>query len=126
MYLTKLEKSSLKTPIGLMTKSKTCCIGQKTYWKILNNLMNKCKVARIPPLLVANKFVICCKEKVSLFNDYFVSQCQPFLNTSKLPGPNLLTHAKFETLEITDIDIASILLNLKVNKAHGPMIFLST
>ena len=37
--------------------------GQKTHWKIVNNLLNKCKILRIPPLLVAYKFVTICKEK---------------------------------------------------------------
>ena len=26
--------------------------GQKSYWKILNKLLNKCKIPKIPPLLV--------------------------------------------------------------------------
>ena len=26
--------------------------GQKTYWKILNKFLNKCKISRIPPLFV--------------------------------------------------------------------------
>ena len=55
--------------------------GQKTYWKIVNNLLNNCKVPRIPPLLVDNKFVMDCNEKASLFNTLFVSQCQPFEST---------------------------------------------
>ena len=29
---------------------------QKTYWKIINKVMNKCKVPKIPPLLVNNFF----------------------------------------------------------------------
>ena len=35
--------------------------GQKAYWKIVNNLLNKCKTPRILPLLVANKFILSCK-----------------------------------------------------------------
>ena len=31
-------------------------------------------------------------EKATLFNNYFVAQCQPFQNHSKLPEPNLLTY----------------------------------
>ena len=53
--------------------------GQKTYWKIVNSLMNKCKIPRIPPLLVADKFIINCKEKANIFNEYFRLQCNQFL-----------------------------------------------
>ena len=94
--------------------------GQKTYWKIVNNLLDKCKIPRIPPLLVADKFVTICKEKATLFNNYFVAQCQPFQNISKLPEPNLLTRVKLDTFEITSEQIANILTGFKVNKAHGP------
>ena len=31
--------------------------GPKAYWKTINNLLNKCKVPRIPPLLVADKII---------------------------------------------------------------------
>ena len=94
--------------------------GQKAYWKIVNNLLNKCKIPRIPPLLVVNKFIINCKEKAVLFNNFFVSQCQPFQNLSQLPLFKLLTDAKLEYFEITDEQILNILRTLKVNKAHGP------
>ena len=57
---------------------------QKTYWKILNKLLNKCKVPRIPPLFVHNTFITICKEKASIFNKFFISQCTPLLNDSAL------------------------------------------
>ena len=43
--------------------------GPKAYWNIINNLLNKCKIPRIPPLLVTDKIIIDCKEKVILFNN---------------------------------------------------------
>ena len=48
--------------------------GQKTYWKILNSFLNKCKIPRIPPLFFDGNFVTNCKEKVKIFNDYFALQ----------------------------------------------------
>ena len=48
--------------------------GQKTYWKILNGFLNKCKIPRIPPLFINNKYITDCKEKASIFNGYFASQ----------------------------------------------------
>ena len=44
--------------------------GPKAYWNIINSLLNKCKIPRIPPLLVTDKIIIDCKEKVTLFNNY--------------------------------------------------------
>ena len=58
---------------------------QKTYWKILNGFLNKCKVPRIPPLFVDGNFVTDCKEKATIFNNYFAKQCTPFQTESILP-----------------------------------------
>ena len=116
-----IEKSKHNYLLQLGEKLAETQTGQKTYWKIVNNLLNKCKIPRIPPLLVNNKFVICCKQKATLFNDFFVTQCQPFQNSSELPenlGP--LTEAKLETLVFTNELIFKILSSLKANKAHGP------
>ena len=49
---------------------------QKTYWKLINRVMNKCKAPKIPPLLVNNKFIINCKEKATEFAYFFASQCK--------------------------------------------------
>ena len=37
--------------------------GPKTYWSIINSLLNKCKIPRIPPILVAGKINSDCKGK---------------------------------------------------------------
>ena len=94
--------------------------GQKSYWKIVNNLLNKCKIPRIPPLLIADRFVTNCQEKATFFNNFFAAQCQPFQNASVLPNFYLLTGAKLETCEVTNEQISNILASLKTNKAHGP------
>ena len=44
---------------------------QKSYWKIINRVMNKCRAPKIPPLLVKNLFILNCREKARFFNDYF-------------------------------------------------------
>ena len=80
-----IEKSKKKYLLKLGDKLTNNSTGQKSYWKIVNNLLNKCKIPRIPPLLIADKFVTCCKEKATLFNNFFVAQCQPFQNTSDIP-----------------------------------------
>ena len=49
---------------------------QKSYWKIINRVMNKCRAPKIPPLLINNRFILDCKEKVKLFNDFFCTAMQ--------------------------------------------------
>ena len=82
-------------------------------------MLNKCKAPRIPPLLIADKFVTSCKEKAFYFNNFFVAQCQPFRNNSTLPDTNYLTNAKSDIFEVTNENLKNILIGLKANKAHG-------
>ena len=93
--------------------------GQKTYWKIVNSLMNKCKIPRIPPLLVADKFIINCKEKANIFNEYFLLQCKPISNGSTLPFFQPLTNTRLRSLAISRDSILSMINELNVNKAYG-------
>ena len=44
---------------------------QKSYWKIINKVMNKCKAPKIPPLLVNNTFILNYREKAKLLTDFF-------------------------------------------------------
>ena len=48
----KISKDNYLKSLGDKLINKTT--GPKTYWKIINNLL-KCKIPRIPPLLVAEK-----------------------------------------------------------------------
>ena len=57
----------------------------KTYWKILNKVMNRSKAPKIPPLIVGNKFILNCKEKATLFTNFFCKQCTINETSSKLP-----------------------------------------
>ena len=82
--------------------------------------MNKCKIPRIPQLLVGEKFVTCVKDKATLFNYFFVKQWQPFENASTLPKFFLRTDKELQSFDISDDEILKILSSLKTNKAHGP------
>ena len=75
-----IEKSKERYLLSLGNKLCDNRTGQKSYWKIVNNLLNKCKIPRIPPLLVAHKFITCIKEKAFLFNNFFAlpSSVNPF------------------------------------------------
>ena len=49
---------------------------QKSYWKIINRVMCKCRTPKIPPLFVHNLFILNCREKAKYFNDFFCTTVQ--------------------------------------------------
>ena len=64
---------------------------QKSFWKIINIVMNKCRAPKISPLLVNNLFILNCREKARYFNDFFSQQCKLVINNNVLPTPRFLT-----------------------------------
>ena len=92
----------------------------KTYWKILNNLLNKTKSPRIPPLRVDDKLITNSAEKAALFNEYFSSQCKLNLNDSELLDFSCITDKRLKSICVTNEEIRSIILALNPNKSHGP------
>ena len=94
--------------------------GPKTYWSIINSLLNKCKIPRIPLLLVAEKIIIDCKEMAKLFNDYFLYQCKPIINDSTLHIFTQITCSNLDTIAISQQSILGTIKSLNVNKVHGP------
>ena len=92
---------------------------QKTYWKIINIVMNKCRAPIIPPLVVSNRFILNCKEKAKFFSEYFPKQCTTIINTSVLPPLNLLTDKRIDHIFIQSGEIISLIRNLNPNKASG-------
>ena len=93
--------------------------GQKIYWKIMNKFLNKCKIPRIPPLFVQANYILDLKEKATVFNNYFTSQCTPLVNDSELPNLTFHTNSRLSTFEITSDEINNIIVGLCANKAHG-------
>ena len=74
-----IEKSKQNYLAKLGAKLADNSTGQKTYWKIvINNLLNKCKVPRISPLLIADKFVISCKERLSFLTTFLLLNANYF------------------------------------------------
>ena len=92
---------------------------QKSYWKIINRVMNKCRASKIPPVLVNNVFIMNCKDKAKHFNDFFSKQCKPVINNSALPRFNLITDKRIDHIAIQSDDVLSLIRNLNPNKATG-------
>ena len=62
-------KLSYLTYMGKKLNNPNTC--QKSYWKIINKVMNKCTAPKIPPLLVKVTFVLNYREKANLLSDFF-------------------------------------------------------
>ena len=93
---------------------------KKSYWKLINRVMNRSKLPSIPPILVENAFVINCHERCKHFGIFFSEQCKPIINNSVLPPFNFLTDKKFDKIVILDDEIISLIRNLNPNKAIVP------
>ena len=92
---------------------------QKSYWKIINRVMNRCRAPKIPPLLVNNIFILNCSEKAKLFIDFFSKHCISNVTSSVLPPLNLLTDKKIDHVSIQGDEIISFIRNLNPSKATG-------
>ena len=91
---------------------------QKSYWKIINRVMNKCRAPKIPPL-INNQFILNCSEKAKHFNDFFSQQCKPIINSSVLPNLTFLTDKRIDQITIANDEIISLIRNINPNKATG-------
>ena len=92
---------------------------QKSYWKIINRVMNKCRVPKIPPLLVNNIFILNCREKAKYTNDFFAQQCKHVINSS-VPTLSFLTNGRVDHISIGNDDNISLIRKINPNKATGP------
>ena len=86
-------KSSYLTNLG--NKVNHPNTSQKSYWKIINRVMNKCRAPKIPPLLINNVFIMNCREKAKIFNDFFSNQCRLIIMMVSYP---ILTSSRTKAL----------------------------
>ena len=93
--------------------------GPKTYWTILNRIINKKKTMNIPPLLENGLFVTNFQTKVDIFNELFVQQCSLNQNNSALPRFFSRCNTVLENIEIDPSKVLKIVRSLDPNKAHG-------
>ena len=115
-----IEESKEKYYTKLSRRLADPLTSPKTYWSILKTFLNNKKIPCIPPLFHENKFITDFKEKVELFNHFFVNQCSLLSNNSVLPT-NLpqLTSKCLDSIHFSSSDIAKIISRLDPHKAHG-------
>ena len=81
--------------------------------------MNKCRPPKIPLLLANNIFILNCREKAKVFNEFFSHQCRLITNNSVLPTFNFLTDKRIDQISFRRDEIVSLVRNLNPNKASG-------
>ena len=81
--------------------------------------MNKCRVPKIPSLLVNNLFILISIVKARYFNDFFSKQCTPINNNSVLPVLNFHTNKRIDQVTVENEEILSLMRNLNPNKSTG-------
>ena len=92
----------------------------KSYWKIINRVMNRARFPVIPPILIDNILVLNCIEKCKHFASFFSNQCKLNRNDSTLPPLDFLTDHRLDSVLINEATILSLIGNLNRNKAMGP------
>ena len=91
----------------------------KTYWSLINSVLNKAKIPIIPPLLENGLFVTDFTKKAQLFNDYFILQCTTIDTGSVIPQHTPETTTLINDFIISEEKILNIIRSLNSNKAHG-------
>ena len=91
----------------------------KTYWSLINTVLNKAKVPIIPPLLENGLFITDFTEKAKLFNDYFILQCTSIDTGSEIPDDIQINSTLIGDFVISEEKILNIIRSLNPNKAHG-------
>ena len=91
----------------------------RTYWSLINTVLNKAKIPIIPPLLENGLFVTDFTEKAQLFNDYFILQCTTIDTGSEIQQNGPVAAPLLNDFVISDEKILKIIRSLNSNKAHG-------
>ena len=91
----------------------------KTYWPLINTVLNKAKIPIMPSLLENGLFVTDFTEKAQLFNDYFILQCTMINTGSEIPEHIPVTSTLINSFVISEEKKLQIITSLNPNKAHG-------
>ena len=112
-----VETSTFSYLMNLGKKASNPNTSQKSFRKIINIVMNKCRAPNIPPLLVNNLFILNCREKARYFN--FSQLCKFVINNSVLPTFTYFTGKRINYITIDNDQIVSLIRKIDPKKATG-------
>ena len=105
---------------NLSNKLNDPSVSKKSYWKIVNKVMNRCKAPKIPPILLNHSFVMNCQMKCNIFAKYFPEQCKLITNSSVLLPFSYSTNERFNVVIIDEGEILSLIRAINPTKSSGP------
>ena len=92
LFRTECQKAVVSAKVSSLTnmgnKLKNPGTSQKSYWKIIHRVMNKCRSPKIPLLLVNNKFILDFGEKAKYVNR---------INYIAIGNDEILSNTKFKS-----------------------------
>lgn len=95
-------------------------LNSRLFWKTSKQILNLRKYSKIPTLELNGEVADDDLEKANMLNNYFSSQTLVNDTNKQLPIPNLPIYNNLDSIDITVQEVSDILVNLNVNKAHGP------
>ena len=94
----------------------------KNFWCLAKSVLGKSADCCIPPLKCDNGLFSSNRDKVELFNEYFVNKCK-LDDESSIRIPSILTYrtdSRLASINILTSEVQDILLSLDTDKAIGP------
>lgn len=95
-------------------------IGPKRWWGIIKSLYGNKMQSTVSTLLEGDRVITDAKEKATLFNEFFSTQCG--VDNSDAPIPNLIDFQNSKILSdifTTEIEVKDLLSSVDVSKACG-------
>ena len=68
-----VEAAKLSYLTNMGNKVNDSGTSQRSYWKIINRVMNKCRALKIPPILLNNQFILNCMKKQNISMTFFTT-----------------------------------------------------
>ena len=94
-------------------------ITPKKYWSVLQRLLHKLKIPKIPPIRHNNAFLTDTLVKENTLNSFFTKQCSLIETGSELPVEYLLTLHRLESVNLDLAKILSIIRTFNDSNHHG-------
>ena len=92
---------------------------RKTYWSLINSVLNKVKILIVPPLVENRLFIKDFAEKAQIFYDHFILQCSTIKNGSEILQDAPEVSSMICDFEISEEKILHVMRSVNPNKAHG-------
>ena len=77
------------------------------------------KIPKIPPIYVGDKIISEFKSKASIFNTYFIKQCNILNNNSILHEQVHACESSFSIIDLKENELLNLIRRLDISISHG-------